>query len=107
MIPAHEDCSHLRIGDVIEAKVTGVKADGKLDLTLRERAYLQMDADAEKVMEVIEAYAGVLPFSDKASPEVIKRETGLSKNAFKRAVGRLYKERRVTITEHAIRKISE
>ena len=64
-----------------------------------------MDADAEKVMKVIEEYAGVLPFSDKASPEVIKRETGLSKNAFKSAVGRLYKERRVEITEHAIRKV--
>lgn len=105
MIPAHEDCSHLRIGDVVEAKVLGVKPDGKLDLTLREKAYLQMDADAEKVMGVIEEFAGVLPFTDKASPEVIKRETGLSKNAFKRAVGRLYKERRIEITERAIRKL--
>lgn len=105
MIPAHEDCSHLKIGDVIEAKVLNVKPDGKLDITLREKAYLQMDADAEKVMEVIEEFAGVLPFTDKASPEVIKRETGLSKNAFKRAVGRLYKERRVEITEKAIRKL--
>lgn len=105
MIPAHEDCSKLRIGDVIEAKVLGVKPDGKLDITMREKAYLQMDADAEKVMEVIEEFAGVLPFTDKASPEVIKRETGLSKNAFKRAVGRLYKERRIEITERAIRKI--
>lgn len=105
MIPAHEDCSHLRIGDIIEAKVIGVKPDGKLDITMREKAYLQMDADAEKVMEVIEEFAGVLPFTDKASPEVIKRETGLSKNAFKRAVGRLYKERRIEITERAIRKL--
>ena len=83
----------------------GVKPDGKLDLTLREKAYLQMDADAEKVLAVIEEFAGALPFTDKASPEVIKRETGLSKNAFKRAVGRLYKERRIEITERAIRKI--
>ena len=105
MIPAHEDCSHLQIGDVSEAKVTGVKPDGKLDITMREKAYLQMDADAEKVMEVIEEFAGVLPFTDKASPEVIMRETGLSKNAFKRAVGRLYKERRIEITERAIRKL--
>lgn len=105
MIPAHEDTNMLRIGDVIEAKVLSVKPDGKLDITLREKAYLQMDADAEKVMEVIEEFAGVLPFTDKASPEVIKRETGLSKNAFKRAVGRLYKERRIEITERAIRKI--
>ncbi|MBO5522477.1 MAG: RNA-binding protein [Roseburia sp.] len=105
MIPSHEDTSMLRIGDVIEAKVLNVKPDGKLDITLREKAYVQMDADAEKVMGVIEEFAGVLPFTDKASPEVIKRETGLSKNAFKRAVGHLYKERRIEITEKSIRKI--
>lgn len=105
MLPNFEDHSFLRIGDVITAKVAHVKEDGKLDLTLREKAYIQMDADAEKVMQVIEEYAGVLPFTDKASPEVIKRETNLSKNAFKRAVGRLYKERRIEITERAIRKI--
>lgn len=105
MIPAHEDCSKLHVGDIIEARVLAVKPDGKLDITLREKAYIQMDADAERVMEVIEEFAGVLPFTDKASPEVIKRETGLSKNAFKRAVGRLYKERRIEITERAIRKI--
>ena len=105
MIPRHEDTSKLRIGDVIEAKVTKVKPDGKLDVSLRDKAYLQMDEDAEKVMQVIEELAGVLPFGDKASPEVIKRETGLSKNAFKRAVGRLYKEHRVEITERSIRKV--
>ncbi|MBR5127028.1 MAG: RNA-binding protein [Roseburia sp.] len=105
MIPRHEDCSKLRVGDVIEAKVTNVKEDGKLDVTLRDKAYIQMEDDAELVMQIIEEFAGVLPFTDKASPEVIKRETGLSKNAFKRAVGRLYKERRVEITERAIRKI--
>ena len=90
---------------MIEAKVTDVKADGKLDLTMREKAYIQMDSDSEKILELLDSYAGVLPFSEKASPEVIKRETGLSKNAFKRAVGRLYKERRIEITEKAIRKI--
>ncbi|MBO5371706.1 MAG: RNA-binding protein [Lachnospiraceae bacterium] len=105
MIPSFEDCTHLRIGDVIEARVTKVKPDGKLDLTLRDKAYIQMDADAQKVMEVIEEYAGVLPFNDKASPEVIKREMQMSKNAFKRAVGRLYKERKIEITERSIRKV--
>lgn len=103
-IPRHEDCSYLRVGDIIDAKVTDVKEDGKLDLSLREKAYIQMDADALKVMEIIESYAGVLPFSEKASPEVIKRETGLSKNAFKRAVGRLYKERKIDLTDGKIRK---
>lgn len=104
-IPNYEDHSFLRIGDVIEAKVVGVKPDGKLDLTLREKAYIQMDADAEKILALLDSYAGVLPFSEKASPEVIKRETGLSKNAFKRAIGHLYKERLIDLTDGKIRKI--
>lgn len=104
-IPRHEDCSSLRIGDKIEARVTGVKPDGKLDLTLREKAYLQMDQDAQQVMKVLEEYAGVLPFNDKASPEIIMREMKMSKNAFKRAVGRLYKEHKVEITDKNIRKV--
>ena len=54
-------------------------------------------------MELLESYGGVLPFTEKASPEVIKRETGMTKNAFKRAVGRLYKERHITLDDGKIR----
>ncbi|MCI8482943.1 MAG: S1 RNA-binding domain-containing protein [Lachnospiraceae bacterium] len=104
LIPHHEDHSSLRIGDWIEARVTGVKPDGKLDLTLREKAYVQMNQDAGQIMELIDSYGGVLPFNDKASPEIIMRETKMSKNAFKRAVGHLYKERKIEITEKVIRK---
>ena len=82
-----------------------MKEDGKLDLSIRDKAYLQMDEDAEFVMQVIEEFDGVLPFSDKASPEVIQREFGLSKAAFKRAVGRLLKQGRIEITENRIRKL--
>ena len=102
-IPRHEDTSFLRVGDVINAKVTAVKEDGKLDITRRANKETQMDADAEKVLRVIEEYAGVLPFNDKASPEIIMREMQMSKAAFKRAVGRLYKERKIEITEKSIR----
>jgi predicted RNA-binding protein (virulence factor B family) len=105
MVPRHEDHSSLRIGDLVEARVTGVKPDGKLDLTLREKAYLQMNQDAVQVMELIEGYGGELPFNDKASPELIMQETKMSKNAFKRAVGHLYKERKIKITNNSIRKI--
>ncbi len=103
MIPRSEDTSDLKIGDVIEARVTDVKADGKLDLSRRANKETQMDADAQRVLHVIEEYAGVLPFNDKASPEIIMREMQMSKAAFKRAVGRLYKERRIEITEKSIR----
>lgn len=102
-IASSEDHSFLRIGDVISAKVMEVKPDGKLDLTLREKAYIQMGADAEKLLELLESYGGVLPFTEKADPDVISRETGLSKAAFKRAVGRLYRERRITLEGGTIR----
>ncbi len=105
MIPAHEDVSNYHIGDVVSLRVTNVKEDGKLDVSLREKAYVQMDTDAEALMQLIEAYAGVLPFTEKATPEVIKRETGLSKAAFKRAIGHLYKERRIDLSDGKIRKI--
>ena len=105
MIPRFEDASHLRVGDVVNARVTKVKADGKLDISIRDKSYIQMDEDAEMILDLIDSYAGVLPFTEKASPEVIKRETGLSKNAFKRAIGHLYKERQITLSDGKIRKV--
>lgn len=102
-IPAFENTEGLQIGDTIQARVTNVKADGKLDLTIREKAYMQMNTDAEAVLQLITEYGGVLPFNDKVSPEIIKREAHMSKNAFKRAVGHLYKERLIEFTEKGIR----
>lgn len=78
---------------------------GKLDLSIRDKSYRIIETDAVKVMELIESFDGVLPFNDKASPEVIKRETQMSKNEFKRAVGHLLKNGRIEITEKSIRKI--
>lgn len=95
----------VRIGDVINARVTGVKEDGKLDLSIREKAYLQIEQDAGRVLEIIDSFEGALPFTDKASPEVIKRETQMSKNEFKRAVGHLLKTGKIVITERAIRRV--
>lgn len=94
-----------RVGDVVNARVAAVKEDGKLELSVRQKAYLQMDEDAEKLMGIIESYGGKLPFSDKASPELIQRETGMSKNEFKRALGGLYRQRRVEIGENFVRKV--
>ncbi len=102
LIPRREGESGLHVGDRIKAHVTGVKEDGKLDLSIRKKAYLQMDQDAKMVMGIIENYDGVLPFDDRADPEVIRRTFGLSKNAFKRAVGRLMKLGRVEIREGKI-----
>lgn len=102
LIPKREFYGEAKIGDMIEARVTGVKSDGKLDLSLRKKAYLQSAQDAERVMRVLEEYGGEMPFSDKTSPEVIKEKFSMSKNAFKRAVGHLLKEERIDLSEDSI-----
>lgn len=102
LIPRREFFGNAQIGDKVEARVTEVKEDGKLNLSLREKAYLQMDEDAAYVLQVLDEYDGVLPFHDRVSPEIIERELHLSKNAFKRAVGRLLKEGKIEITEKRI-----
>jgi len=104
LIPVKEFYGNLQIGDDIQARVTNVKEDGKLDLSIREKAYLQISKDAERVLEVIDSFDGVLPFTDKAIPEVIKREMQMSKNEFKRAVGHLLKTGRIQINEKSITK---
>lgn len=104
MIPRHEKTESLAVGDKVVVRVTGVKEDGKLDLSMREDAYKEIQNDGELIMDLIDSYAGTLPFTEKASPEVILRETGLSKAAFKRAIGSLYKERKITITDGKISK---
>jgi hypothetical protein len=103
LIPKNELYGDVKVGDVVNARVVSVKEDGKLDLGIREKAYLQIEKDAEKLIKIIEGYDGVLPFNDKANPEVIKRETGMSKNEFKRAVGNLLKNGRIEIKPECIR----
>lgn len=99
LIPRREVYGKMYIGQEVEARVAAVKADGKLDLSVRGKIPEQMDADAQRVMKRIELGGGSLPFTDKADPERIKAELGMSKAAFKRAVGRLLKQKKIEIRE--------
>lgn len=102
LIPKTEAQGQYRPGEKVSCRVTNVREDGKLNLSPRKKAYQQMNEDSELVLKVIGEYAGVLPFDDKVSPEVIKREFGLSKAAFKRAVGHLLKEKKIKIQDKRI-----
>ncbi|MBP3278212.1 MAG: S1 RNA-binding domain-containing protein [Butyrivibrio sp.] len=102
LIAKKELYGNLKIGDRISARVVSVKEDGRLNLSVREKAYLQMDTDADKIFAMIEDNGGKLGFTDKASPDLIKEKTGMSKNEFKRAVGRLLKEGKIVIGEASI-----
>lgn len=103
LIPRKEMQKQITVGDIISARVTEVREDGKLNLSPNKKAYMQMDEDAENILKVIEEYDGVLPYGEKVSPEIIARDFGLSKNAFKRGIGRLYKSGKIDIEENCIK----
>lgn len=103
LVPKKELHKELKAGDEIEARVLEVKEDGKLDLSLRQKAYVQMDSDSEVILRKLKSAGGNLPYQDKSDAEEIKKEFNMSKAAFKRAIGRLYKERVIVIEKDGIR----
>ena len=107
LIPRTEPAGDVKEGDRITARVTEVKEDGKLSLSIREKAYIQIGEDAKKLLALLEEEGGSLPVGDKSSPELIREKTGMSKNEFKRAAGNLYKQRIIKIEENCIQKLHE
>ena len=90
------------IGDRVEARIKKVRADGKLELGIREAAYEEIEGDAQRISEKLKLNNGKLRLNDNSPPETIRAELNMSKKAFKRAVGRLIKEGAVKITDEGI-----
>ncbi|MYY64427.1 DNA-binding protein [Lactobacillus salivarius] len=81
-----------RLGEVVKARVIGVKDDGTLNLSTRPRAYEAISDDSQMILMALQhTSAKQLPFTDKSSPDEIKAYFGISKGQFKRAVGHLMK----------------
>lgn len=95
LVPASEP-HDVRRGDALRCRVTRVLPDGKVELSLRRHAYQELEADAAKVLAALRV-PGAAPVGDRSSPEDIRARFGLSKKAFKRAVGKLLKDRAVTL----------
>ena len=104
LIPNKELFTSLKPGEKVSARVTKVQPDGRLVLSIREKSYLQMDTDSALIYDALVKADGFLPYHDKTSPELIKAKFGLSKNAFKRAIGHLQKEGKLLIEEDGISK---
>ena len=102
LIPKKDAQGEFRPGEILKVRITQIREDGKLTVTTKQKAYLQMDTDAERIEEAIREEGGVLPFDDKADPELINSRFGISKAAFKRAVGHLLKERKIRLDEGQI-----
>lgn len=104
LIPQKELYGDVKLGEDVEARVIDVLPDGRLTLGVREKGLMQIEKDAQAILSLLDSYSGVLPFTEKADPEVIRRETGMSKNEFKRAVGHLLKAGDIVMKDKVIRK---
>ena len=102
LIPLRELYGQYQVGKTVKLRVTKVRMDGKLELSMRKLVHLQMEEDAGLIMKVLEEHNGRLQLHDKSSPEEIKKKLGMSKAGFKRAIGRLMKEGAIEIKEDGI-----
>ncbi|HYF83615.1 MAG TPA: S1-like domain-containing RNA-binding protein [Clostridia bacterium] len=102
LIPKKEFYGEYKCGDSVEVRIKKVREDGKLELSLRKEAYNQMDDDAIMILDRLASNGGKLALNDNSRPEDINAELKMSKSAFKRAVGKLLKERKIKITEQGI-----
>ena len=97
-----------RLGEVVNARVIGVRDDGTLNLSLKSLAYKTMNEDATFLLLQLQRRSDhFLPFNDKSNPEAIKRQFGFSKSQFKRALGHLYKERLIEQVDGGIKLVEQ
>ena len=94
-IARKEISRELRVGEVVEARVTFVREDGRLNASLLNQKENALEVDAEKIFDFMQRNGGAMNFHDKTSPEKIRAVFKLSKAAFKRAVGHLLSQRRI------------
>ena len=103
LIPKEELLGAHEIGELLEVRVTNVKEDGKLDLSLRDRGHIQMATDVNIILDKLKQNNGYLDLNDNSSPDEIRTRLNISKSAFKRAVGNLYKEELIEFKDNGIK----
>ena len=83
------------LGERIEARVLKVHPDGRMDLSVRELSHLAIDDNAQLVLDALTENGGFLPYDDRSDPDRIRDFFSMSKSDYKKAIGRLYKEKRI------------
>lgn len=84
-----------RLGERVSGRVIGVKEDGTLNISLRPYKKQGRLEDADAILAYLDERDGMIPFTDKSDPDDIRGTFGISKAAFKRALGKLMKEEKV------------
>jgi uncharacterized protein len=96
----------LNIGDKIKGYVKQIRDDNKIDISLQPIGFENFnDPNCEMILNKLKAQKGFLPVTDKSTPEEIYAQFGISKKAYKKATGTLYKQRKITLEADGIKLI--
>jgi predicted RNA-binding protein (virulence factor B family) len=95
----------LEYGQRIVGYVTKVRPDGHIDLRRDRAGYERVAPLSDQIFAALKANQGTLPFDDKSSPEAIRKEFGVSKKAFKQALGSLYKKELIRFEDNGIKSV--
>jgi len=99
--------TRVRPGTKTKAYIKQIREDGKIDLTLQKQGFSSVVDFSDKVLEALSKNNGFLGLTDKSSPELIYETFGVSKKVFKKAVGTLYKQRKIKLEKDGIELIKK
>ena len=93
----------LKVGQVLKGFVKQVRSDGKLDVILQQEGIGSIEPNAQKLLDILKLNEGFLELNDKSNPDLIASKVSMSKKSFKKAIGNLYKARKITISSDGIK----
>lgn len=99
LLHSNEVFQKIQIGQKLEGFIKTVRPDNKIDVSIGKAGYQRVEGETEKIIRLLQENDGYLPYHDKSEPEAIYDFFGMSKKAFKMALGKLYKERKVELTQ--------
>ncbi len=103
LLHANEVYRKLYVGNKIKGYIKTIRKDNKIDLVLDKPGYERINKEEEKILKLLEAKKGFLPYNDKTDPQIIYTVFGMSKKTFKITIGSLYKQRKIELTDKGIK----
>jgi hypothetical protein len=97
----------VKLGDKLTAYISKLRDDKKIDVSLRKPGFFGIIKEKPLILEKLAEAGGFLPFNSKSDPKEIEANFHISKRVFKQAIGNLYKERRITITDDGIKSVGK
>ncbi len=105
LLHANEVYRKLYVGNKIKGYIKKIRKDNKIDLVLDKPGYEKVSQEEEKILNLLEAKKGFLPYNDKTDPQIIYTVFGMSKKTFKMTIGSLYKQRKIELTDKGIKMV--